>query len=358
MARQQSSIVTVFSALSSFGAAHAECPLDIPTVLIGNAGNAADPGTGGLFGSVAYSYFIGTTEVTNAQYVAFLNAIAATDTNSLYNPDMGGSAGGITRSGISGSYIYAAVPGRGAHPVNFVAFWDAARFSNWLHNGQPAGPQNSSTTEDGAYTLTAAGISTNTVTRNAAWRWAVTSVDEWYKAAYHQPFTQGGDLDNYWEYPTSGNTITTAQANYNNSIGGTTPVGSYALNFYGTFDMGGNVWEWNDAIISGTRRGLRGGSYGTIVSALRADDNDIGAVPTGGGNDRTGFRVSSLVPPTPPVCVGDLNGDNAVNTADLTRFLGLFGTNTTPGGAGDFNCDGVVNTVDLTRFLGRFGSAC
>ncbi len=40
----------------------------IPTVPIGHAGNAADPATGGLYGSVAYSYNIGTTEVTNAQY--------------------------------------------------------------------------------------------------------------------------------------------------------------------------------------------------------------------------------------------------------------------------------------------------
>ena len=26
-------------------------------------------------------------------------------------------------------------------PVNYVNFWDAARFANWLHNGQPVGPQ-------------------------------------------------------------------------------------------------------------------------------------------------------------------------------------------------------------------------
>lgn len=54
--------------------------------------------------------------------------------------------------------------------------------------------------------------------------------------------------------------------------------------------------------------------------------------------------------------VGDLNADGAVNTADLTRFLGQFGSS----GAfldADLNCDGAVNTADLTLFLGRFGTS-
>lgn len=60
---------------------------------------------------------------------------------------------------------------------------------------------------------------------------------------------------------------------------------------------------------------------------------------------------------TPP-CPGDLNSDNAVNTADLTRFLGAFGQPTLRYAKGDFNGDTQVNTADLTFFLGRFGSTC
>ncbi len=70
---------------------------------VGNAGNAPDPTTG--YGAVAYNYAISKTEVTNAQYAEFLNAVAATDNfggsdPTLYNTSMGFNAlGGITRSG-------------------------------------------------------------------------------------------------------------------------------------------------------------------------------------------------------------------------------------------------------------------
>src|SRR5262249_7613174 len=86
--------------------------ITIPTVLVGNPGNAPDPAvnvtndTSGD-GSVSYIYGIGTTEVTNAQYAAFLNAKALSDPLALYNPSMGTNArGGITRSGSDGSYTY------------------------------------------------------------------------------------------------------------------------------------------------------------------------------------------------------------------------------------------------------------
>ncbi len=80
----------------------------------------------------------------------------------------------------------------------------------------------------------------------------------------------------------------------------------------------------------------------------------------GGGLKTSDCGLDNLVitVSTPAACVGDLNGDSAVNTADLVVFLARFGTVVTPGAPGDLNNDGAVNTSDLTTFLGRFGSSC
>ncbi len=266
--------------------------ITIPTVAVGSPGNAPDTTPNGPYGSVGYNYAIGTTEVTNAQYTEFLNAVAFDDANSLYSSGMAGTFGGITRSGFIGAFSYATVSGRENHPVNFVSFWDAARFANWLQNGQPFGLQNASTTEDGTYTLTPAGMTANTVTRNAGPKWAVASANEWYKAAYYQPASLGGDVDSYWLYPTSSNTAPTGgQANYVPAgIGNTTPVASYAANYYGTYDMAGNVYEWNDSIPAGPFRGpMVGGAYDNIAGWLTPLNAYIG-LPTF-EREQLGFRV-------------------------------------------------------------------
>ena len=179
--------------------------ITIDTVPVGNAGNANDPLTGNLYGGVSYAYRIGTTEVTNAQYAAFLNEKAKSDPLALYSTNMGSDArGGITRSGVSGSYTYAPKTNMGDKPVNYVSWYDSIRFANWLNNGQGAGD-----TETGAYTLlggTPTPSNGLSITRNAGATWFLPSENEWYKSAYHQPAAQGGDTDNYWLYPTGSNT--------------------------------------------------------------------------------------------------------------------------------------------------------
>ena len=171
----------VLSALLFALPAHA---VTIDWVTVGDPGNAADD-TG--LGSVGCTYLVGKYEVTNAQYAGFLNAVAATDTYGLYNTNMGipSGSGGITRSGSSGSYTYSTIAGREDKPVLAFSFWDALRFANWLHNGQPIGAQDDTTTEHGAYAITAQGIADNSITRNAGATFFLTSADEWYKAAYY-----------------------------------------------------------------------------------------------------------------------------------------------------------------------------
>jgi formylglycine-generating enzyme required for sulfatase activity len=166
------------------GVAHA---VTMDWVTVGDPGNACDTQSQGCFGSVGYTYLISKYETTNAQYAEFLNAVAATDTNGLYHTRMGVAdpdSGGITRSGSSGSYTYSTIVGREDMPVNWVSFYDNLRFANWLHNGQPTGAQDSTTTEDGAYTFSSA---TSVGARNAGATIFLPSEDEWYKAAARFP---------------------------------------------------------------------------------------------------------------------------------------------------------------------------
>jgi len=264
--------------------------LNMETVPVGNPGNAPDtrsavPG----YGSVGYAYNIGKHEVTAGQYSEFLNKVAATDTYGLYNTNMWSNEYGckIQRSGTPGSYTYNVASDWANRPVNYVSWGDAARFANWLHNGQPSGAQGAGTTETGAYTLN--GAMTNAellaITRNADWKWAITSEDEWYKAAYHK---NDGVTGNYWDYPTSSNsrpsnvlgnpTDPGNNATYYNSgytIGSPywrTEVGAHENSDspYGTYDQGGNALEWNEAVLYGSYRGLRGGSIGSIATELHA----------------------------------------------------------------------------------------
>jgi len=276
------------------------------TVPVGNAGNVGElsgSGAGGygpdrICGSVAYDYRIGTHEVTAGQYTEFLNAVAGTDTYGLYNSSMWSSSSGckIQRSGTLGNYSYSVAQDWANRPVNYVSWGDSARFSNWLHNDQPTGAQSLSTTEDGAYFLNGAtsDAALLTVDRESDWKWAITSEDEWHKAAHHK---NDGDTGNYFNYPTSSDSINTGMANYGRSVGHTTDVGSYAAysSRYGTFDQGGNVWEWNEAVLHDSYRGVRGGSFVTIVGYLQASARDIDGSTY--ECDSFGFRVASVPEP-------------------------------------------------------------
>ena len=249
-------------------------------VNVGHAGNAADT-TG--FGAVSYAYQIGKYEVTNAQYGAFLNAAAKTDSYGLYNSSM--SSYGITQSGSAGSYTYSVTTALANRPVVFVSWFDAARMANWMMNGQGSG-----STETGAYTLN--GAISGIITKDAGAQVYIPTEDEWYKAAYYN-----GASSTYSLYPNGQNSITTADANYYLWAVSATDVGSYtgAASFYGTFDQGGNVWEWNDAVFYGSSRGIRGGRWGGGDALSSSGIFYIGPSDEGDG---VGFRLASVPEPS------------------------------------------------------------
>lgn len=282
---------------------------NLETVRVGDAGNAAYSGSGR--GSVSYSFNIGKYEVTAKQYTDFLNAKAKTDTYGLYNNEMWNSKYGckIQRSGTSGYYTYSVASSGANRPVNFVSYWDCCRFVNWLGNGQGSGD-----TETGSYTLTTDGITDNTVVRNAGWKWAVTSENEWYKAAYYK----GGSTDaGYWWSPTQTNPapgrdmadVSGNNANCYSSNGTgawpidypyyTTVVGEFQNSDgpYGTFDQAGNVREWNEKIIGGVQRGVRGGSFFHYTSHV-SQSQESWEYPTTESYS-LGYRISQSQVPEP-----------------------------------------------------------
>jgi formylglycine-generating enzyme required for sulfatase activity len=241
--------------------------LTIDWTPVGDPLNACDTQSQGCFGAVGYGYNLATFEVTNAQYAEFLNAVGATDTNALYSTSMGSGLGGISRTGGPGTYSYGVIAGRGDMPVNNVSYYDALRFANWLHNGQLTGAQDNTTTEAGAYTFTGA---TSVGARNPGAMIFLPTEDEWYKAAYY-------DGASYFDYPAGFDLQTvclapTAVPNTANcNAGSLRDVGSYSgsASPYGTFDQGGNVFEWTETFESGALV-MRGGSYQNNPAQLAA----------------------------------------------------------------------------------------
>lgn len=291
----------------------------IEMVTVGDPGNAGEYSGSNynfgpvLVGEVDYTYNIGKYEVTNGQYREFLNAKAALgDSYRLWNSSMRG----IVRTGtgtLADPFVYSAKDGDAtwdSRPVSAVTFWNAARFCNWLHNGQGSRP-----TEMGAYT----SIGNDTLfARQAGAKFFLPTEDEWYKAAYYK---SGSRDAGYWEYATQSDVKPDNNAPANdsgNSANGwdadgytvgppdySVPVDSYGLSesVYGTLNQNGNVEEWTETAIDmpysgAVWRATRGGSWdpdGVFRASYRDCDDPTYA------NYLRGFRVASpFVPTTVP----------------------------------------------------------
>jgi formylglycine-generating enzyme required for sulfatase activity len=304
-------------------------------VTIGNPGNAPDSRYNGIaVGSVDHVYQMGKYEITAGQYTEFLNAVAKTDPNELYHPELGDPSttpnlpfgipgvigANIQRTGSSGNYSYSVAADWANRPVNYVTFWDAARFANWLHNGQLAAPEGPGTTEDGAYH----GIGSFALFgRNPGAKFFIPTEDEWYKAAYHDK--SAGLAASYFDYPTGSNsapinTLPDAgnHANFYDYSGkGTssytigapyyrTEVGAFvnSASPYGTFDQGGNVDEWIQTVQFGIGCGLRGGALDGYTDPLNASER-FDYYPTLDFYN-IGFRMAGVVPEPSALVLGVL----------------------------------------------------
>jgi formylglycine-generating enzyme required for sulfatase activity len=290
-------------------------------VTVGNPNNAADSATGSLYGSVSYAYNIGEYDVTDSQYVTFLNAVDPTGANTLalYSPQ-GDAEYGITfNSGAAGGSKYSVIAGYASMPVVDVDYWSTLRFVNWMNNGE-----GSASTETGAYTLTggntdgygtpsnASSLLANPQHNAGATVW-LPSENEWYKAAYYNPATSLystyatqsntapgniiGNGANEANYYTGNGYSVTQSTSYSSSQNYLTAVGSYtdSASYYGTYDQSGDVYNWESTVVSSDYPVVRGGFWdfnsGHLASSGRFYDDPAHTF------DDVGFRVASVPEP-------------------------------------------------------------
>jgi formylglycine-generating enzyme required for sulfatase activity len=252
--------------------------INIDFVTIGNAGNAAD--TGGIpgCGAVAYNYRIGKYEVINAQWNAFI-AAAGTPTGNEF-----GYTRGVNFTGIQ-------------QPTNNVSWLEASQFCNYLTSGDKS---------KGVYQFSGNNanpgifLGTNRAAAQAIYGtiYVIPTEDEWYKAAYFKPDGSGYSL-----YANGTNVVPVAgvDTNYNYAIGSPWNINNGTVEQNGTYDMMGNVFEWNETPF-GSRFGIRGGSYVNTEDGLGSSGRNQGY--PGIELISVGFRVASIPEPATLLLLG------------------------------------------------------
>lgn len=289
---------------------------------VNNVGNTAHPTTG--YGSVSYLFSISKYETTNSQYAEFLNKVDAngSNPNGVYQASVVGGSGTsfnpitFNPAAAAGSKYSVAVS-EAAKPTVFVNWFSAARFANWLNNGQQA---NAASMEDGSYTLN--GRTSGAVAaRNPGAQVVLPNVNEWTKAAFYN-----GSTMNWRTYPykggpssfptpvTSGTGVAGANvANYGAPQGastGLTDVALYASSptWYQMYDAFGNAGEFVEtAAPTSTDRAMLLGSTWKLDSASYANWTSSTAINnswlTSRFNDSVGFRVAAVAVPEPATMV-------------------------------------------------------
>ena len=210
-------------------------------------------------GQVNYEFRLTRTEVTNTQWLEFvdvysrlhpepivINDIAFSGPHNYYTTNNPDNFGWFTE------------PGGENDPVRMSWFY-AARFCNWLHNGKV---NQAWAFESGAYTMSGYqqlpdGSWTGQWTRSPGAIFWIPSVDEWCKGMYYDPNKNGPGQAGYWLYPNSSDTVPiggppgmpgvqTSAGDWSAPWPGFVPVGSYpqSQSPWGLLDGSGGVSEY------------------------------------------------------------------------------------------------------------------
>ena len=281
MKRQSVLVLIVFLGVVNITSADMIQGINMDFVTIGNAGNLGDSsvsmvtdGSSG-YGSVDYVYKIGKYEITNAQWDAFVSAA--------------GAPTGNPSNAYGESAYYTGVQ----QPTNRVSWYEVAQFCNYLTSGDKS--LGAYLFSNGDFTV----IDRNSAISAYGIAYVIPTEDEWYKAAYYT-----GSGYSLYANGTDVAPIAGVDTNYDNVIGQPWDVGTGTMEQNGTFDMMGNVAEWNETVLQTTGRGIRGGPYPCDDSYLRSSyqsyDNMFSE------SDSQGFRVVEVVPLPSAVILGSL----------------------------------------------------
>ena len=148
----------------------------------------------------------------------------------------------IDRRGDAGAYTYGVRDKRARHrPITHIAWNDALRYCNWRHHGEPTGPQNQSTTEDGAYKMSE--VSHGAIRQKDA-KFFLPTIDEWHKAAYYDPSEKA-----YCLFPLP------------DQSAGDHGWKHFNRSHYGMQETEDSIWEWTETNVGPSFRGIRSDSW-------------------------------------------------------------------------------------------------
>lgn len=294
---------------------------DFQWAVIGDPGNPAYDGglhgqTAGR-GSVDYTFRMSRLEVTTSQWMEYVNTFSQVPGGVSFSlPTYWGATFDPTYSGPGKRWKLKDVPHAEMLPVEGISWQEAARYTNWLHNGKQSDP---ASLETGAYDTSTWGIDPTTGHRTDGGRlpgakfW-IPSLDEWLKAAHYDPHKHGPGVGGWWLFPHgSDELIEPGPPGVGETSAGWEPVPSHLVWYeplgayedtqspWGLWDVSGGTSEWLEewgVLSQPTQRALDGARAGTEGWFFmdRADVIAGGARP---GSPIGGVRIATVVP-TPP----------------------------------------------------------